>query len=527
MSDFSPDSFEADLRPGSIDAGARDIGVDPADIFDIDFQRKVLMTKAGHLVHFGNIDADHGGQKDQRPDVLSSDYEVWEFNSGSLVSSKGREPRPDSRATFVDPWIYVDGQPRYANPICKWRPGNVTEAAYNDFRMTADPTGEGRGVLAMFASYPSLVTDPENFGGSLMWGADNAGSKSLRNGSFDGSRWSRITGDGSGETDAFNYQSNTPAAAGGTTRMSGNAVKLVSIALRYVNQDDVTLGLWSVTGGAYRLDVDVTFSTKTVTANTGTLLREEWYGDDIVVLVCLTSAVTASQDHYLQIVLGTDVSTSVEFTRPMVCNAIHEIPYTRSRRSPSQLTYPFEWTNEGTMGIRVRPAFQYTRTGNTTILGNRESSGVTTDYLALVYNGTSDKWQVSLVDDGSNSLVRVSTAAFTANSDFQKWHDIEIAWSVSAGTLRMWVDGTEQTDLTTNGSGIGSADISLRPLLRVGNEQDTRFDGWITDMWYSPVAQTASTVTARPRFSYSRQLGRGGSYRRDRWGHVWAARGNS
>ena len=469
------------------------------------------------------IAADSPNDDDQ---PLPSTYELWEFSGGSLASSAGRTPREGSAARYIEPAIEVNGVPTYPNPMVPFPSGTVTESAYNDLRVTASLADGGRGALAFNSNWANLLVDAEN-GTTDMW-ERNGSNTFLLDERFGGVRWTRVTGVGTATDNGVRqWISTTPAAVGGTTKFSGNTGKVVKVVLRNVDDDTVTCRLFDNTGVANRVDVDVTFSTKTVTANTGALLREEWYGDDIVALTVVSSTVTAANDHIFIVEVGNTVSTSVDYTQAMVTNDVDDLLYTPVQNRSSGLIYEFPWTNEGTIGLRFRPLFEYDRSGDVTLLGNRESVSVSTHYLFLRYQATNEKWRCQVRGDAAgNQLTRESTSAITANSGYQKQTTAECAWSKSGNTLRMWIDGTEQTALTTDGTGISTLDMPQRPLLRIGHEEDTRFHGLISDFWYSPVAQTASRMTDRPFYATNRILGKDGTSWLDEYGNMRARRPN-
>ncbi len=359
----------------------------------------------------------------------------------------------------------------------------------------------GYGVTGIWKATANLITDPERFS-SDNWLRANftpiageftyilALEMSLV----------KFTGDGSGVPSITQYISSTPAAAAGTTKFVGDGVKSVQFLIYKGTADVVTFNLYDVTAAASRLTGTVTFSTVTAACTTGTLYSSSWFGTDCVLVECLTTAVTAANDHYLQFYLPNNAVTTMYINRVQVENSTYPTAYSPVDRVANSLSYRYPWAQIGALELWAKPAFPYNDGNDHYIISDAETA---TCHISVFYKAADDKYH-AVIYDGATTVDLMSTALIS-NAQLQVWTYFKVYWNNTTNAWGFLVrssilddDDTDATALTT---------ISFSTYMELGGLHKYTtpagwWDGWITDLLFQPTADTSDShcIIDRPWF---------------------------
>jgi len=112
---------------------------------------------------------------------------------------------------------------------------------------------------------------------------------------------------------------------------------------------------------------------------------------------------------------------------------------------------------EGAVQIWARPTFAYNVSTYQTLFCAYYSND--NNRIRISYNSTDDKFQVEHIIGGTN--VTLQTAAFTSDTDLQKWHHFVLYWDQATNLVDFFVDGVEYSSTSQTGSTAGVADMRV------------------------------------------------------------------
>jgi len=453
--------------------------------------------------------------------------ELFELATPDCVSSLGRRPTADSFVHFEPGMVTADGRPRYANPVARWPAEAVADP--QDIELTADPTGVGRGVIGVFAEAWNATPSAFHMGSSD-WGITNI-TLATSERAFKSHRFTTLTSTVNGA----NANSN-----GMVVEAAENHIQPWSIVLAY-GGTDAELRLRDVTGAADRLNIDINFTTKAVTVNTGTLVYERWYGNDIVELGGWTAALVTSQTNVMEwwIYPSAASTDSIDVMHPTFTYQTNDyqapLPWRGYGAGAGRLLYPFnDWANSGTVEFWYFPLFGRLTAADAYLIDSRDPDSplATADYVNLRYDIANDRYELRIQDDATN-LLQTAGPAF-AGEAHQVWTHLFLTWDKAANDIALYIDGVLATADTTTGSGITNIDMVLSKWLSVGTSPtlaasgESNAHGYVTDLRVRMgTVETPATHRHfdrdRPWYRKDRMLGDNGTFRLDRFGNFWAA----
>jgi hypothetical protein len=358
----------------------------------------------------------------------------------------------------------------------------------------------GRGVTGIWKATTNLIVDPEL--PSANWIIANmnpvAGEPSFTL-ALDMLLY-KFTGDGSGIPSLTQYISSTPAAAGGTTKFVGNGVKAVQFLLYKGTADVVTFVLYDATAAANRLVGTVTFSTVTAACTTGTLYSSTWLGTDAVIVECLTTAVTAANDHLFQIYLPNNAATTMYASRMQIENSTYPTAYAPVDRVANTLSYRYPWAQIGALELWAKPAFPYNDANDHVIISDAETA---TCHISVFYKAADDKYH-AVIYDGATT-VDMASEALVSNAGLQVWTYFKVYWNNTTNSWGFYTYSSTIFDSAISGTALTTIPFSTYMELGGLHKYTTPagwWDGWITDLLFYPTADTSDShyVVDRPWF---------------------------
>jgi len=264
----------------------------------------------------------------------------------------------------------------------------------------------------------------------------------------------------------------------------------------------------------------VAWSTKTIsfTAGSATITHQEWWGDDIVELSFTWTLTNAGNTHRFYAYGGTVDGNYSYYTAVQVEDKAYATPYTPTTRDDAGVvSWKIPAALTGTVEFEFRPWFNYSTGANRYVwLWGASASGMSSS-VWLRYLQSGDNWEALIYLDGSNYR-KVAGSAIPDNASLWKWWHFKIIWDIPNQSIRLWIDGVEQTTTSSAGTVSGMtpqqdlmqvgyaasaganspeglfADLSLRP----GITSDTSTDHYTKGVpWYVPTEVTNKYRTVR------------------------------
>lgn len=344
----------------------------------------------------------------------------------------------------------------------------------------------GHGVLGSFVGTTNLVQSPEDWTDSSYWTTSSA-TIALSSYYFQGRRFSLLTAAGSSSGCIMqSFAASTLGAAG---------AKSTSVTIKK-GSGNARVGMYDV-GVGWIFLAQVAWSTKTVsfTAGSATIAHQKWWGDDIVELSFIWTLTTSTHEHRLYAYGGTADGHYNYYTAAQVESVPHPTPYTPTGREAGNVSWKIDATLTGTVEFWYCPWFNYNTGANRYIwLWGASASGLSNS-VWLRYLQSGDNFEALIYVDGSNYR-RVAGSTIANNAALWKWWHFKIIWDIPNQSIRMWIDGTEQT--TTSSAGTVSGMTPQQDLMQVGYSASagaSASDGLYADLLLRPGTITDTTTT--------------------------------
>ena len=257
---------------------------------------------------------------------------------------------------------------------------------------------------AIFAARTNLVKDPEDLTTAnwSAWGVSTPAPSDYF--TSHGQRYTKII---------------AGAAWGGregTVVFTGDGIKSYQCWLRRGSETGSSeLIIYDATAPATRGLISVNWTTKVVTATTGTLIDSEWNGNDEVWIGGITTSVTAANANRIVVDTATN-GASVYCTAIQAEDAAYPSPYIDKFRWPTQVrpavsaNYAVTMPGKFVFKIKVRPWFAYT-SGIYHTVGRWYSAA--TSYFKIQWDFASDKFYIVWRDTGNERIL--TSSAFVAD----------------------------------------------------------------------------------------------------------------
>ncbi len=343
--------------------------------------------------------------------------------------------------------VYIDPRQRFCPPL----PDHnlVYETQYINDNMA------GSHNAAIFQATANLADDPEDLT-TANWSNTNS-AEALSDLYYEGKRFNKVT---------------ASAAAGHVYQditFTGDAVKAISVLVREGNDATSSVILTDEDAAADRLDIQITWATKTIAQNTGAVQIAKWITDDIVWLYCITSAVTAANQNSLK--LQTDADTKYTyFTAAQAEDLLSPTRYAAATRDAAAPEYVCQMPVSGQFSIRIitYPWFIYTTAIDHVFLSWYVSAN---QYFKIYYSAADDKIRAEWKDGGTvRYLESQQYDDGGAESDINAKIVIDLAIDLTTGDTtgsRLW---TDRTSRDTAWDGNIDAVATTYQLLDLGHE---------------------------------------------------------
>ena len=392
-------------------------------------------VKAEHM-SIGELTAGTFLHDDSEP--IPDGTELFDLSNPACKSSD--DLNPAQRLIWHEPDKYfADYVTEYANPMVKWNAGSVA-GSEDAWTLTASPTGKGFGVSGFFQASTNLVTDPEDFTGTD-WSTTNA-TVTLDVLTFNGRKFSKIV------SSANNGSANQVIA------FTGDGVKSFHIVLRKgTEQTNSRAWIRDTTAPANRLDFYADWTTQTTTVVAGTLLKEIWYGTDIVEWYGLTSSVTAANTNGVLITPSLDDTGTVYATMAMASDDTFISPYCAGDRLANVLNYYKTMPEQFTVMFWVRPWFEYNVSTFRTFFEFALSGDATTRFI-IYYASADDTIRAQYTNSNVRVLVSQVFDDGSSYTDINQWIHVAAKVDLSTGDTTgsaLWINGV-QKDITWDGN---------------------------------------------------------------------------
>lgn len=392
-------------------------------------------------------------------DPLPDGGELFDFRDLSCISHLRRTPSARN-VVYVPGHLYDEVKTEYDNPSALWI---------------------GLGCIGVHSAVTNLLGSPENLAVTPWTYSPTDITAELSSLTFGGKVFTKLTWSATSK-----YCEQTVG-----TGLTG--IFAACAALRKDTKTKAWVYVYNSTTSAYVMQLEVNWTAKTVTANYGTKVFAHWAGDDIVVVYGLTSSVASAATLVAGIRDATETG-SLYATAVMVADSDYVVPYTPTSRAAGYLSYGITPTNTGTFELDVLPWFNYDTANTKWILCLGGAAGAAANSVVLVYDPSTDKWEANIWVDSSNYRRVRSTTAITTNAALQVKQHIKVTYDIPNQTIRMWVDGVEQT--STASAGTVSSMAFAANLMHVGGLGDTATD-------YTANAQIADLLLQLGTLDYS------------------------
>jgi len=398
-------------------------------------------------------------------EAIPDDSELFDLRQPDCVSSLGRKP--------------------YAK-VCSFFPGKGQNQVGTEYN-SPHAKFSGLGAVGTFVGTTNVVQSPEDWTNSTYWITSTA-TVSLSSEYFQDRRFSLVTAAGS--SSGCVYQAFAPGAIGA----AGSKSTTITIKKGSGNP---RVGMYDWGVGWIFLAM-VTWSTKTIsfTSGSGTITHQEWWGDDIVELSITWTLTNAGNTHKFYAYGGTVDGNYNYYTAAQVESVAYATPYTpTTRANAGVVSWKIAAALTGTVEFWFRPWFNYDTGANRYVwLWGASASGLSSS-VWLRYLQSGDNWEALIYLDGSNYR-KVEMAAVASNAALWKWWHFKIIWDIPNQSIRMWVDGVEQT--TTSSAGTVSGMTPQQELMQVGfaaSAGANSADGLFADLLLQPGITTDTSVT--------------------------------
>ena len=377
--------------------------------------------------------------------------EIFPLDSLALESSKGRSPE-DADVYYEEPIFIVDNVPMYDNPKCKF---------------------SEKGIIGIFPSVSNLVTNPEDLSQSD-WSQSNTAS-TLTYLNFRKRRFTKVVS---------TTGSNT-AAAIQNVAFTTSASKTVRATVKKGDQTTVTVMLYDVDATTARLQLDIDFSSQSITETVGELVEANWYNEDIVEIVGLSTSVTHTNTNRVYLYAGergvtNSIGDYTYYTAISVYDSDQHLPYVEKGFQRNNLEYPIQWPSKGSIEFWALPQFSYdaSLTYHDIIADRIGASDI--GFIFRYVSSTNNQYALYITDDngstwdtlffGNNGTSWSTGNAFASDDILKQWTYFKITWDDSTLTYNVYV-GFEGETLTNIGSVTTSnvtTALSRNNVLKVG-----------------------------------------------------------
>lgn len=375
--------------------------------------------------------------------------EIFPLDSPALESSKGRSP-DDADIYYEEPVFIENNIPMYDNPKIKF---------------------SEKGIVGIFPAISNLVKTPEDMSQSD-WSQSNT-SSTLTYLNFRKRKFTKV-------------ESTTGTTTASVTQeiiFTSSASKTIRATVKKGDQTEVTIMLWDADVTTARLQLDIDFSSQSITETTGTLVEANWYGDNIVEIVGLSTSITHGNENRIYLYPGKRGETSsigdyTYFTAIAAYDSDQHLPYFKDGGSRNNLEYPVEWPSKGSIELWVLPQFSYDTGYYHDVISDRISAGDTG--FILRYHYPDDQYALYITDDdgsswdilyfGNDGSSWGTGNAFTSDDILKQWTYFKITWDDSTLEYNVYV-GFEGESLTNIGSVTTSnvtTALSRNNVLKVG-----------------------------------------------------------
>jgi len=386
--------------------------------------------------------------------------ELFPLNTPDCISSLERKPFPGRNVVYEEPILFDELNNEYNNPCVKW----------ND-----------RGCIGSFRETENLITDSENLT-TNNWDLTQNITATLTDYYFNNHRFTKlsVTSTSSAYWGQFIYPE--------TGLISGNIVIKIGDT-----EGTIAWRARDYTTATTLFSIEINPDTKSVTTVTGTLVMENWY-DDIVELSVISGDSVTSGDSvatYIYPDIIEDTSDYIYVTAWSIEDNAYPTPYTPTSRDTSELAYPFEWSQQGTIECWVRPWFTY-NTSNEKWIASNYNSDYTPNYnIALLYESSEDKWR-AVFWDGS-SKIDLYSSQITSNTQLWKWWHMKITWDTINDDYHFYIDGVSVGDTTATLTTIDfNNNIFIGSIPKYTSPDNFTFNGFITNLLYKDYVDTST-----------------------------------
>ena len=441
-------------------------------------------------------------------ELLPVGYELWELNTPDCISSNGRYPLDD---------INIIYEPAY-----------VTEQSIDTYKNSWNKFTD-KGTIGVFRDTTNLIAEPEDM--TTSWTNQNS-TDEASDLYFNGSKFTKITGDNTATFARVSYTIGNLASSNYSAQVVFKRNDATQSALQY----------WD--GTSNKLEIVITWATKSVVANSGTLMFANFYGDDIVQIggVSDTTAAAGSNDLLILYPVYGEAGNTTKYgwaTAAMVENNLYPTPYTPTTRSAGALNYLYTIPSSGkfSFSMWIRPWFLYNTTFHKYLMSWYNTGG---HAFNLTFNSSSDVFMIYYeAGTAGKTLVSQQFDDGTSFDNLNQWLFIAgaIDLTISAGTGQFFkVYGDNGTSSTEDTAFSGTIDAFSnfselsKHKLNIGSTfigDDYAGDTLITDFMFLPDTLLTESdfdthyTNDKPYFTNNRILGKNCNYRLDEFGNAY------
>jgi len=398
-------------------------------------------------------------------DPVPAGCELWDLQSPDCTSHLGRRPKLGHRSmVYVPGLVYDEVGTEYANPAVKFT---------------------GVAVAGFGSPTTNLVASPEYLAPPSWTRVSCSSGYSSDLPSLGGLLFAYITSTADG---GYVYQD---------LSFTSDGVKGIRmLLLKDTEETDFQIQLRDTDAAADRLLILLNWSTKAWTETTGSVLKANWYSDDIVEVFLATTSVTHTNNNRLAIYPSAAGQGTVRVTAVQAEDKPYPTLYTPTDRIPlAKVTYTYAVPATGTAEMWVCPLHTYDVATDRYYLVLGAEFLVATPSISILYQASSDKWVAQIYWSAGNHRQALSTSAFVSNATLMTWQHLKITWDIPNQTITLAVNKVAQTGSASAG------DVTAIPLvnmLTIGGSEETSpdysADALICDVNIWPNVEDTSTT---------------------------------
>ena len=297
-----------------------------------------------------------------------------------------------------------------------------------------------RGAIGVFQPIENVTTSPEDLTNAAGWISVRA-TVTLSDLYIDGKRFSKIQGDGTGDY-GRTYRNVT---------LTGDGGKSVHCIFKKGNNIKTRMFLYDLTADTIRFQAELVWATKVVTAVVGTVFEVNWYSDDTVEILGISTACIAANTNQIFVYgpydAGGNTTTYGYATAVMVEDNSYPTPYTPTIRETNLLKYQYRMPPVFTIMFWIRPWFAYDTGDNKHLLewildGSHQ--------FAFYYKASGDTIRVFWYSAGTpRELISQQFDDGSVHDDINQWIHVAAKINLTTGAAtgsELWINGILRND---------------------------------------------------------------------------------